>query len=106
VTALLALAVLLQAAPPPPAAVDAVLAADLLAMLQRLDDRFTGAETTISTLSEQAERLEQRSLAQGEELAAQRAALARIERAVGHPPARLASARPGATRVPPPPRES
>jgi hypothetical protein len=78
------------------------LAADLLVMIQRLDDRLAGAEQALAALGERADRLERRSGIEAEELAWQRAALARLDLALGRP-----LGRPDPTRAPepsPPPR--
>src|SRR5690606_12408008 len=97
-------------APPPPAAAAAappqprpaasppdLLAADVFALIQRLDDRCARSEATLAALLERTERLERRGAAQGEELRARRAPLARIHRALGRAP----SAAPRAAVLPP-----
>jgi hypothetical protein len=77
------------------------LATDLLAMIQRLDERFTVVAAEVDGLREHAVRLETRTNAQGEELVAQRVALARIERALVRRPAdRPRPPDPGARRAP------
>src|SRR5690606_15838037 len=62
-----------------------LLAADVLAMIQRLDERCVRSEATLAELLERTERLERRGAVQGEELRAQRTALARLDRALGRP---------------------
>jgi hypothetical protein len=69
------------------------LTADLLVMIQRLDERMASAEDTIAGLVERSEQLERRGAAAGEELAAQRVALARLDVALGRPLARSDPAR-------------
>lgn len=69
------------------------LAADLLQMIQRLDDRTARGDELLSGLHERVEWLDRRTSAQAEELASQRMALARIQGALGHPPVRLATDR-------------
>ncbi|MEB2345086.1 MAG: hypothetical protein OZ948_10105 [Deltaproteobacteria bacterium] len=61
------------------------LAADLLGMIQRLDDRLAGAEQALAALAERADRLERRTEAGIEELSSQRVALARLGQALGRP---------------------
>jgi hypothetical protein len=99
-----------EAAPPPsapatepaPREVAPELASDLLAMIQRLDERSTVVAAEVDGLREHAVRLETRTSAQGEELVAQRVALARIERALARRPAdRPRPPDPGARRTPP-----
>jgi hypothetical protein len=58
------------------------LASDLLSMIQALDRRFASLETDTRTILADAARLAMRQGAQGEELAAQRTAIARLERLV------------------------
>jgi hypothetical protein len=67
-----------------------LFAADLLQMIQGLDDRSARGSELVAGLRERVEQLDRRSRAQGEELAAQRQALARLQRALGRPPVRLA----------------
>jgi adenylosuccinate lyase len=52
-------------------------------MIQRLDERFAASERVLAELVERTERLDRRARAQDEELAAQRVALARLDRALG-----------------------
>lgn len=73
------------------------LAADLLQMIQRLDDRAARGDELLAGLHERVEWLDRRTHAQAEELASQRLALARLQRALGQPPVRLA-AEPGSGR--------
>lgn len=83
------------------------LAADLLTMIQRLDERCAGAEQALEALVERTGRLERRSSSEAEELASQRVALTRIDRALGRPLAqpepRAPEPEPAST---PPPRPS
>jgi len=82
------------------------LAADLLVMIQRLDDRCVAAEQAVAGLVERTERLERRSGAEAEELASQRVALARLDLALGRPLSKP-EARPSETAAAtPPPRTS
>lgn len=69
------------------------LAADLLQMIQRLDDRSARGETQLAGLCEQVAHLDRRSAALGEELSAQRLALARLGRGTARAPARTAADR-------------
>ncbi|HSJ97689.1 MAG TPA: hypothetical protein VLC53_11485 [Myxococcota bacterium] len=80
------------------------LATDLLAMLQRLDDRFAAVEHALVTLGERTERLERRSEGGTEELRAQRVALARLDLALGRPLARSGAAHPPEAPAAPPAR--
>jgi len=76
--------------PAPPVEGDS-LAADLLQMIHRLDDRAARGDELLAGLRERVERLDRRTNAQAEELASQRLALARLQRALGQPPVRLAT---------------
>jgi hypothetical protein len=80
------------------------LATDLLAMIQRLDDRFAAVEHALVTLGERTERLERRSEGGTEELRAQRVALARLDLALGRPLARSGAAHPPEAPAAPPAR--
>jgi hypothetical protein len=65
-------------------------------MLQRLDRRFAALEEGFEALRARTERIDARGAAQAEELAAQRAALTRFDRALRvprplHPPRRAVS---------------
>jgi hypothetical protein len=77
------------------------LASDLLAMIQALDRRFAAIESETRTLHDDTARLGIRQGAQGEELAAQRGALARLERVVRRGPSARASAPPAPGQRPP-----
>ena len=81
------------AAAPPVAAPAAVprpaegeLLADLLAMLQGIDRRLARVEAGCEVTHQLCERLAAREAAHGEELASQRVALARLDRALRRPP--------------------
>ena len=83
------------------------LAADLLQMIQRLDDRAARGDELLNGLHERVEWLDRRTNAQAEELASQRLAIARLQRGLGHPPVRLATNPGRGTRTPASrPRES
>ncbi len=73
------------------------LAGDLLRMIQRLDDRAAQGDALLGGLRERVEQMDRTTHAQAEELASQRLALARLQRALGHPPVRLAADRGKAT---------
>ena len=60
-------------------------------MIHRLDDRAARGDELLAGLHERVERLDRRTNAQAEELASQRLALARLQRALGQPPVRLAT---------------
>ncbi len=77
--------------PPEPLISTDSLARDLLLMIQRLDERAAWGDEMLARLNERSEWLDRRTNAQAEELAAQRLAVARLERAVGRPPVRLAT---------------
>jgi hypothetical protein len=64
---------------------DSELASDLLSMIQALDRRFASLEADTRTILDDSARLAMRQGAQGEELAAQRTAIARLERLVRGP---------------------
>ena len=76
------------------------LAADLLQMIQRLDDRAARGDELLAGLHERVEWLDRRTSSQAEELASQRLALARLQRALGQPPVRLAAEPGGGTPIP------
>jgi len=77
--------------PPEPLISTDSLARDLLLMIQRLDERAARGDELLARLNERIEWLDRRTNAQAEELAAQRLAVVRLERAVGRPPVRLAT---------------
>ncbi|MCL4685309.1 hypothetical protein KJ059_11230 [Myxococcota bacterium] len=77
--------------PPEPLISTDSLARDLLLMIQRLDERAARGDELLARLNERIEWLDRRTHAQAEELAAQRLAVVRLERAVGRPPVRLAT---------------
>jgi hypothetical protein len=64
------------------------LGLDLLAMLQRLDERFARLEESVSHLLDRTQQLELRGGMQSEELATQRVALARLRLAIARPAGR------------------
>jgi hypothetical protein len=70
-----------EAAPADPGALG-----DLVAMYQRIERRLAGIESGLEAVREAAERVAARETAQGEELASQRVALARLDRALRVPP--------------------
>ncbi|HEY8492842.1 MAG TPA: hypothetical protein VIN04_03045 [Myxococcota bacterium] len=72
-------------------------------MIQRLDERFAASERVLAELVERTERLDRRARAQDEELAAQRVALARLDRALGRTLPRPARDR-GSSDAPPSPQ--
>jgi hypothetical protein len=77
------------AAPRPTAAsrpAEGELLADLLAMLQGIDRRLARVEAGCEATHQLCERLAAREAAHGEEIASQRVALARIDRALRRPP--------------------
>jgi hypothetical protein len=77
--------------PRPPQRAEAALVSDLLAMIQRLDERSARGDARLAGLCERVDGLDRRVRAQHEELASQRLAVARLERALGRPPVRLAA---------------
>jgi hypothetical protein len=74
--------------PPAPAPADGEVLADLLAMLQGIDRRLASVESGCGAMHELCERLTAREAAHREELASQRVALARLDRALRRPPPR------------------
>jgi hypothetical protein len=70
-----------DAAPTP--ALDTEMLGDLLAMFRRIDARLASLEAGFEGIRDQAERVAAREAAHGEELASQRVALARLQRALG-----------------------
>ena len=67
---------------PPVPGPDSALLGDLLAMFQRIDARLASLEAGFEGIRDQAERVAAREAAHGEELASQRVALARLQRAL------------------------
>ena len=61
---------------------DSALLGDLIAMFQRIDGRLASLESSLDALRERAEQVAAREVAHGEELASQRVALARLQRAL------------------------
>jgi hypothetical protein len=81
-----------------PGPADAQLLADLLAMLQGIDRRLARVEAGCESMRELSERLAAREAAHAEELASQRVAVARLDRAVRRPPLRAVESAGGAPR--------